>query len=51
MYDRAARILTRPATNTAPTVGPGTYYSPTMPPAGMFIEVCMQGYNNDKLLH
>ena len=34
MYDRAARMLTRPVTNTAPTVGPGTYYSPTTPPAG-----------------
>ncbi len=28
MYDRAPRILTRAATNTAPSVGPGVYYNP-----------------------
>lgn len=32
MYDRASRILTRPADGTLPQVGPGTYYRPCNTP-------------------
>ena len=37
MYDRAPRILTRPTANTAPNVGPGTYYPAIIPHSGKFI--------------